>query len=709
MLIEVREFCHRVESDLAGLIDELQDLTGRYGQQERRAWERSLPKLSVMLARPQLAPLHLHLGESAGMDIEYRLPASSSWCDAVLLGRGPDAPSVVIIEIKDWDTSGDRPGPRESLIEHHGSLVLHPSDQVRGYSDYCRLFHSAVLDGHASVGGCVYFTQAANLEPYRQGPHGNLAAHYPLFSNTPTDVEGGLVPFITSRLAIPDRDFAERFELGTYKQDRNLINQVSTVIKGSKSPAFVLLDEQRRGFEECMRAIDRLLASSDPAEKLAVIIEGPPGSGKSVVAAQLWAALAGDTRIKGPIVVTTTTGCQKSNWKALFKSTGTAAAQGIVKGANAYNPGLHGKQVKADRNAGASITVGSWRNNLEHREAQGRRNRAPDNSFAVSIVDEAHALIDPTAPNAEGVPPSGWSMHAGPQAWHILRASRVSIFLMDGEQSYRDNETTTRDRIVDYALEQGVVQVEVISLADQQFRCGGSTEYVNWMEKVLQLGPPDRPTNLTWRRSPKSSPARFLFEVVDSPQDLDEALRGHIKEGRSARLVANYARKWKTKKKSQPHAVQPEEMDFHIPLPGTSPVRHWSRIWNYAPDDNYAFFIQRPVGTAMHEDQLCEVGCPYVVRGFDFDYLGLLWLGDLVRRGDSWQHQLPHIHESAWKKTIAAAKPKPRRPPAPEAIEKLVHRLKRGYRILLSRAVRGVYVWAEDDETRSYLKSCLRS
>jgi hypothetical protein len=359
--------------------------------------------------------------------------------------------------------------------------------------------------------------------------------------------------------------------------------------------------------------------------------------------------------------------------------------------------------------AGDVITIKSWRKNLEHHVAQGRKNKTPDNSFAVSIVDEAHALIDPTAPNAEGVPPSGWSMHAGPQAWHIIRASRVSIFLMDGEQSYRDNETTTRDRIIDYAREQGVAEVEVISLAAQQFRCGGSAEYVSWIEDTLQLGPSDRPTNLSWRLTAANPKGRFLFEVVDSPMALDEALRGHIDEGRSACLVANYARKWKTKKNPRPHSVAPEEMDFHIPLPGTSPVRHWSRIWNHAPKEDYSLFIQRPAGTAIHADPLCEVGCPYVVRGFDFDYLGLLWLGDLVRRGKEWQHQLPHIHESAWKKTIAATKKRGRRIPAPEAIERLVHRLKRGYRILLSRAVRGVYVWAEDDETRDYLRARLRS
>lgn len=34
----------------------------------------------------------------------------------------------------------------------------------------------------------------------------------------------------------------------------------------------------------------------------------------------------------------------------------------------------------------------------------------------------------------------------------------------------------------------------------------------------------------------------------------------------------------------------------------------------------------------MHQDPLSEVGCPYVVRGFDFDYVGLLWLEDIYVR-----------------------------------------------------------------------------
>lgn len=702
MLIEVGEFCRRVETDMAGLIDQLQAVTGRQGQDERRAWERSLPQLSVMLAKPELRSLHLHLGQSAGMAVEYRLPASSSWCDVVLLGQHDGSPGVVIVELKDWDTAGDSSGPREGLIVHRGAHWLHPSEQVRGYAEYCQLFHSTVQDERAVVGGCVYFTRRNDLTPYRAAPHRKLAEEYPLFSNTPVEVDDGIVPFIASRVSLPDKGFAERFETGVYKQDRSFVLQVSAAIKRSTKPPFVLLDEQRRGFQECMRAIDRLVASSDPAEKLVVIIEGPPGSGKSVIAAQLWAELAQDPRLSGPIVVTTTSVCQRRNWEHLFASLGKKAAKGMVKGANAYNPGLSTHWLKKQRARGEAIRIPDWKRNIEQFLSENAI-RVADNAFTVSIVDEAHALIDPTAPNAEGVPPSGWTMHAGPQAWHIIRASRVSIFLMDGEQSYRDNETTTRDQITRFAKEQGVGGVEVISLAGHQFRCGGSTEYVGWMEQSLGLKPEAPPAGVSWRRQKTTGAGRFVFEVLGSPVDVEKALRGHLAAGRTARFVANYARPWKTKKLADPHAATPPNMDFHIPLPGTKPAKHWSRVWNYAPDEDYSLFVQAPDGSAMHRDPLCEVGCPYVVRGFDFDYLGVLWLGDLVWRGGRWQHQLQHIHESAWKKTLAAAKPRAGREPTAAAIDHLLHRLKRGYRILLSRAVRGVYLWVEDDETRDYL------
>ena len=172
MLLTVAEFSRAVESELPALLDELRRLTGRYGDAELQAWQRSLPKLAQVLTHAGLSALHLHFARREHhVALEYQLPGASSWCDVVLLGRGSGQPSAVIIELKDWDTRLDKPGAWEGLIERHGSQELHPSDQVRGYVHYCQRFHSAVLDQVARVHGFVLFTSAFVTTPYRTAPN----------------------------------------------------------------------------------------------------------------------------------------------------------------------------------------------------------------------------------------------------------------------------------------------------------------------------------------------------------------------------------------------------------------------------------------------------------------------------------------------------------------------------------------------------------
>ncbi|HVS18342.1 MAG TPA: DNA/RNA helicase domain-containing protein [Planctomycetota bacterium] len=684
----------------------LQDETRRLGSSEAIAWRNSLPALAEVLDHPSLQAFHVQVGRSHDLAIEYRLPASTSWVDAILLGRGATRPTVVAIELKDWKTEGDRPGSRESLIQHFGRETLHPSDQVRGYVEYCRRFHSVVQDEDADVSGCVFFTFASNAEAYAAAPHDALVREFPVFARNEDDLVRRFPEHLSERLLHPDPEFARRFSHGTYQQDRGFVRQIAATIARPESSPFVLLDGQRVGFEVCMKHVESVLkpakATAKPTRrKSVVIIEGPPGSGKSAIAAHLWARIAADEFIDGNVVLTTTSGAQRSNWTGLFESvSGAKASRGVVIGANGYNPGLSPLWVNAEREQGRPTTVSDWRANVARYVSQVPRLRCPDDAFAVSIVDEAHALIDPSVPGKEGVSPSGWAMHAGPQAWHVIRSSRVSVFLMDGQQSYRDNETTTRESIEAFAREFGVEDVEVVVLKDAQFRCGGSAEYVTWLEKVLGLSTASAPAS-TWR---KGQGGPFTFEIVERPDDLDARLREHAGQGATVRLLASYARPWKTKGSSRPHQEPAEGKDFQLAFERDGEPSTWSRIWNYAPDQDYTLFVQAPPGSYMADDPLGEVGCPYVVRGFDFDFIGLLWLSDLVWRKDRWRVQLAHVHESAWKKSIAAARRE--RGEGPSTVE-LLNRLARGYRILLSRAMRGAYVWFEDEETRRHVERLL--
>lgn len=199
----------------------------------------------------------------------------------------------------------------------------------------------------------------------------------------------------------------------------------------------------------------------------------------------------------------------------------------------------------------------------------------------------------------------------------------------------------------------------------------------------------------------------MVFNIVDDPEALEEALRVRAQAGDSVRLVAPYGRPWKTKRVRDPHALPPEQRDFNIRFTRDGQQRSWSKIWNYAPAEDYTLFVQAPRDTRMHDDPLSEVGCPYVVRGFDYTYLGVLWLKDLIWRRDRWQFDLEHIHEVGLRLTCAAAK-KEKEHLGPASRE-LLRRLQQVYRILLSRALRGVYVWFEDEETRRHVQSLLPS
>ena len=350
MIYTVREFCSFVQDDLNGLIDEVASINRYVSDEEKKAYAGSYPVVASMLAqamkkKPSVGEAHISTTE---MLLEYKLPAASAWCDLVLLGLNKnDKKEVIIVELKNYQkNSEDAPGSYEGLMMHKGNIIKHPADQVKGYTEYCRRFHSVVLDEKAEVNGCVFFTQPIDLKPYRERPNAQLSAEYPLYNSE--DV-GELSDFVVSKISKGDDEFAAHFVNGFYKQDRNILRQVAENLSQNSDTVrpFILLDEQRLGFNIVMKTLEERVADG---KKEVIVVQGPPGSGKSAVAVNLWI----ESVIKyagkpdgGNIVFVTTSGSQNDNWNEIFNAYGKKYhASDLILRANDFNPGMSGGKMK---------------------------------------------------------------------------------------------------------------------------------------------------------------------------------------------------------------------------------------------------------------------------------------------------------------------------------------------------------------------------
>jgi DUF2075 family protein len=207
---------------------------------------------------------------------------------------------------------------------------------------------------------------------------------------------------------------------------------------------------------------------------------------------------------------------------------------------------------------------------------------------------------------------------------------------------------------------------------DGQFRCAGSEGFIRWVDATLGI------TNdeLLW-----GSDGQFDFRIFDSVQEMAEAVRAKANSGYSARLVAGFCWPWSDPDTSG-HLVDDVKLDgFSMP-------------WNAKPDaGKLAAGIPKSNFWASDRDGINQVGCVYTAQGFEFDYVGVIFGEDLVY-SNGWIGNRKLSEDSVVKK-------------APEA--EFVSLVKNTYRVLLTRGMKGCYVFFEDSKTRDFFLSQIKS
>jgi uncharacterized protein len=328
------------------------------------------------------------------------------------------------------------------------------------------------------------------------------------------------------------------------------------------------------------------------------------------------------------------------------------------------------KQFNSQYATGSRAFTGTLRNKIGPRgSAQFKYfnsySDADANSIDVLICDEAHRLRE-TSDNR--FTPKNQRTDI-PQVHELLNAAKCTVFFIDDNQIVRPNEIGSVDYIVAEATK-GKCKIFEYEL-EAQFRCAGSDAFVNWINNTLSI---KRTANVLW-----DTREEFDFRIFENPLELEASILEKSSLGNSARLAAGFCWKW-------------SEPDSDGNLFNDVNIGSFSRPWNAKPEaSRLAPGIPKDQLWASDPNGINQIGCIYTAQGFEFDYIGVIFGKDLVYDldGHRWKGQKEFSADSS----LRTAK------------NDFVEFVKNRYRVLLSRGLKGCYVYFQDKDTERFVRS----
>ena len=287
---------------------------------------------------------------------------------------------------------------------------------------------------------------------------------------------------------------------------------------------------------------------------------------------------------------------------------------------------------------------------------------APENAVGAILADEAHRLNEK----------SGLYSNQGiNQIYEIIRAARLSVFFIDESQRVTVKDIGSVGEIKHWAtVNNATVYEEELS---SQFRCNGSDGYLAWLDDVLEIR---ETANYNFEN------IDYEFVVFDSPQEMQQKVIERNKNSNKSRILAGYCWDWPKSGRSDTTIHEIKIGDFEI-------------SWNL--DGGEAF--------AISPTSINEVGCIHTTQGLEFEYVGVI-IGDDLRYEDG--HLVTDYTKRA--KTDQSIKGlKKIEKENPHRAHQLADEIiKNTYRTLMTRGMKGCYVYATNPKLRDYLKERTR-
>lgn len=254
------------------------------GADEIATWVQSLP---VAL---DVAANGAH--ESCSVLIEYGLPFNDQRIDLLFLGGKDGAPAAHVVELKNWESS--RASERlEHFVEvAAGGVTPHPSYQALNYGGKLSYLHSfgpslQVTQSALIIDGGLERHQSLLGHEYRR-----FLSHAPLFVAPALEGWKGM---LRDRLPEgPEGKWVDELVNGKYEQSARLLDAIRNRQSALKARASEVLAACGWGLsKDQLLLCDEILATLRRGERAVFCVSGGPGSGKSLLAMNLFLGAVG--------------------------------------------------------------------------------------------------------------------------------------------------------------------------------------------------------------------------------------------------------------------------------------------------------------------------------------------------------------------------------------------------------------------------------
>lgn len=388
-----------------------------------------------------------------------------------------------------------------------------------------------------------------------------------------------------------------------------------------------------------------------------LVVQGDPGTGKTVVAIYLMKLLI-DIQKSGPDEAMDQDTLFAEFFSPEFRALLTDFRVGLVipqqslrktvQAVFSKTPGLHKSMVMNPFEVGES-----------------------ELPFDLLIVDEAHRLgqrsNQPSAAlnskfSAINKALFGQDRDDITQLDWIKAQSRHQLYLIDSAQSIKPADLPSE--ILEEVISTAQSQETLFHLASQM-RVNGGHDYVNYIGDVVKAQAPVAPQF-----------GDYEFRLFDDVAQMRDAIVQKDAEVGLSRLVAGFAWPWVSKNDSGAPDIELDGVKL---------------FWNRTATD----WINSPTS-------LEEVGSIHTVQGYDLNYAGVIIGSDLGY--DPLEKKMVFYRENYHDKKGKENNP---RLGVVYSDDDLLEYVSNIYRVLLTRGIRGTYVYACDPGLRAYLRALI--